>query len=342
MATFIKGLRDPYLRAMLKGRLAQDPTMAFTECRAAAACWEEEVSRSPATPLPSPPNHCYVCGQPDHRAETCPDRHPTTASEESSQDPPPPTRTKTEVSEYKDMDIHPHSRKDAAQFTTVAAMSAGTPLDSSIGPHVTVPVTLAGSTTDVLIDTGSQVSIIPSSLRWHLGVELEDQPPVALSAVNGSYLVCEGGATLDVEAYGETIKDVKFFVVPDNYSFNNKPTPCILGMNVLRHIPQFEALLNPSIAHEPSRQTVSPNDRAEVNLVTIDPPQSEGRKKRVRKCFRCQARDHVVQQCTKPKPRKKRLGRNPKSATVKGRRRDQASCRDHRQQRKPHDLRCPH
>ena len=86
---------------------------------------------------------------------------------------------------------------------------------------------IEGRISNFIVDTGSQVSIIPISLVRKWGLKLiEDKRLSNLRTANGSKLITMGVVQVDAFMWNKKCKDV-IFVVTQTDSL------CIIGMNIL-------------------------------------------------------------------------------------------------------------
>ena len=80
-----------------------------------------------------------------------------------------------------------------------------------------------------LVDTGSQVSIIPYRIVKELGVEVIESPQLRLKVANVMGVNNYGNVMVDIELWGKVLKGVGLVVMKTD-------GVCILGMHILSMI----------------------------------------------------------------------------------------------------------
>ena len=110
-----------------------------------------------------------------------------------------------------------------------------------IGESPRTIVKIAGKEATALIDTGSQVTMIPESTFNRLFGPTEQllQPlrnQLKITAANGLEVPYKGYFEADIEVWGSMVKDRGILVREDSATGSHQENPIILGMNVLREL----------------------------------------------------------------------------------------------------------
>ena len=125
-------------------------------------------------------------------------------------------------------------REKAPGYDFWAAATAPSPQTTAL---------ISGHPLKSLLDTGAQVSTISEDVwkGWKDRQPLQQAPTYfKMSAANGTNIPYRGFIVVDVTIGGQTLTDVVLFVVSQSF---NPACPVILGMNCLKHIPEFQTSL---------------------------------------------------------------------------------------------------
>ena len=156
---------------------------------------------------------CFVCGRRGYFARDCRERI-NAASRQGSD------RTQHVV-----------------RSQSVGVKSGGS-MPQAFGKCPTVQAFIGSTPVQAHLDTGSQVSIVSEQFcKTRLGSatpQTSKSKSVCLTTANGTNLLHSGCLTTNMKVLGTTIKNAIIFVTKDLDRTN-----CILGMNVLKHLPMF-------------------------------------------------------------------------------------------------------
>ncbi|GFO26979.1 Pol polyprotein [Plakobranchus ocellatus] len=106
-----------------------------------------------------------------------------------------------------------------------------------MGQTPKVAIRIAGEKVMAMVDTGSQVTTVSEDLvrRWHRSsVQPLPLSSFKLTAANGLYISMSGYLVADVKVNGQVVENAVVMVLKDQ---PGKGATCLLGMNVLQHIP---------------------------------------------------------------------------------------------------------
>ena len=156
---------------------------------------------------------CFVCGRRGHFARECRERINAASRQESD-------RTQHVVRSQSD------------------GVISGGSMPQAFGKYPTVQAFIGSTPVQALLDTGSQVSIVSEQFcKTRLGSatpQTSKSKSVCLTAANGTNILHSGCLTTNMKVLGTTIKNAIIFVTKDLDRIN-----CILGINVLKHLPMF-------------------------------------------------------------------------------------------------------
>lgn len=116
---------------------------------------------------------------------------------------------------------------------------SGSLMEEAVGETPKLTVMFDGIQVDAVMDTGSQVTTVTESLvvRKFGSKKLQPTRLFRLTAANGLEIPLAGFLITDVEVMGIVLKDQVVMVLKD---MPTKQDHCLLGMNVLRHVPTLK------------------------------------------------------------------------------------------------------
>lgn len=117
-----------------------------------------------------------------------------------------------------------------------------------VGPAPVVECKMGGVEIPLLLDSGSQVTIISGTffnrnLKSQLGSPNEGNKILTLRAANGLTLPYRGYLETEIEVEGQVVKDCGILIQEDLEPITDKKHFGILGTNVLNRIPQYQEWL---------------------------------------------------------------------------------------------------
>ena len=115
-------------------------------------------------------------------------------------------------------------------------------------------IKICGREVECLIDTGSQVSLLPNKIVQSLGLEILKSPSLRLRAANGLEVNNIGSIWGEIKIWGQSYRDVGFVVTELN-------GVCIVGMNILKRVSNLEGKLGLGSRKE---------GRVEVSRIKVD------------------------------------------------------------------------
>ena len=185
---------------------------------------------------------CFLCGKRGHFARECRERINAASRQESD-------RTQHVV-----------------RSQSVGVKSGGS-MPQAFGKCPTVQAFIGSTPVQALLDTGSQVSIVSEQFcKTRLGSatpQISKSKSVCLTAANGTNLLHSGCFTTNLKVLGTTIKNSIIFVTKDLDRTN-----CILGMNVLKHLPMFADCVKVTAKRKRKKRTVKGDETSKKSLRT--------------------------------------------------------------------------
>ncbi|GFN74261.1 Pol polyprotein, partial [Plakobranchus ocellatus] len=153
----------------------------------------------------------------------------------------------------------------AVRSQSVGGQEQGSLADKAFGNCPVATAHLDSRPVKALLDTGSQVSVMTEKFyRSHLKTATHINTAALkfnLTAANGTEIPYTGYLSVRVDLLGTTVKDAVIFITKELTS-----TDCILGMNILQHVPMFSECANihvkwnrkTKIARSPKTPTLVP------------------------------------------------------------------------------------